>query len=89
MQQIDVAVLTLQLAVYLLVDGGEPLFARRGSCGIAIADAQLAFDFATRGGTARRRILARVPPANASAMRVISSRIDSGTSTRSVTTRSM
>ena len=35
----------VELGHAYLVDGGEPLFARRGSCGIAIADAQLAFDF--------------------------------------------
>ena len=43
---------------------------------------------ATRGGTAKRRILARVPP-NASAISVASLRMDSDTSTRSMTTRSM
>ena len=35
----------VELGHAYLVDGGEPLFARHGSCGIAIADAQLAFDF--------------------------------------------
>ncbi len=86
MQQIDVAVLTLQLAVYLLVDGGEPLFARRGSCGIAIADAQLAFDFChTRRHCQAEDIGARAAERVRDARHIVAH----GLSTRSVTTRSM
>ena len=83
-KQVDITVLPLQLLVRFPLDLGKRFDTSVFFNTRSIADTLFLFD----ASTAKRRILARVPP-NASAISVASLRMDSDTSTRSMTTRSM
>lgn len=87
-KQVDITVLPLQLLVRFPLDLGKRFDTSVFSIPVRLPIRCSCSTRATRGGTAKRRILARVPP-NASAISVASLRMDSDTSTRSMTTRSM